>query len=218
MGPFLERDLDDKLRQQMLAYGQRHDVQTGFLNYKSFQESLAVLLRDRAAGREVALIWIEVLNLRREFSLLGSRGAEALIDRVAVTLRSAVDSGAFLGRYSARCFLVAIEAKKFDGVGRRRIQAIAEALSPVCVLGSRSMVEVAAGAAYWPSDTVLPDDLVRFASLAASRASYLKSPCVLAFRSGMNQHLMRDHMLEMEMHRGLARISHRRIADCGDDG
>ena len=116
-----------------------------------------------------------------------------------------MDTGAFLGRYSARCFLVAIEAKKFDGVGRRRIQAIADALSPIRVLGSRSMVEVAAGAAYWPSDTVLPDDLVRFASLAASRASYLKSPCVLAFRSGMNQHLMRDHMLEMEMHRGLDR-------------
>ena len=48
----------------------------------------------------------------------------------------------------------------------------------------------------------MPEDLLRFASLAASRAGYLRSPSVLAFRSGMNQHVLRDHMLQMEMHRG----------------
>lgn len=203
MDTLLEQVLDDKLRRQMLVYGQRHDVQTGFLNYQSFQESLAGLMRGEGATGEVALVWIEVLNLRREFALWGSRGAEALILRVADALRSAVGHGALIGRYSARCFLVALQAPKFNQAERRRIQAIAEALSPMQVLGTRSMVEVAAGVAFWPNDTRSPEDLVRFASLAASRAAYLKSPSVLAFRSGMNHHLMRDHQLEIEMHRGL---------------
>lgn len=199
----LEQELDDTLRRQMLAYGQRYDVQTGLLNHQSFRDALAARMRAGSTGREIAVIWIDVLNLRREFSLWGSKGTEALILQVAEALRSAVDSSALLGRFSSRCFLVALESDRFDKAERRRIQAIADALSPMHVLGSPSMVEVAAGVAYWPADTNSPDDLIRFASLAASRAGYLKSPSVLAFRSGMNHHIMRDHVLEVEMHKGL---------------
>ena len=198
-----EQTLDDQLRCQMLAYGQRHDLQTGFLNYHAFQEKLAGWMRDKGAAREIALVWIDVLNLRREFALWGSRGAEALIVRVARALRTAVEPGALIGRYSARCFLVALEAGRFDRVERLRIQAIADALLPLRMLGTRSMVEVAAGVAFWPSDTTSAEDLVRFASLAASRAAYVRSPSVLAFRAAMNRHILRDHQLEVEMHRGL---------------
>jgi EAL domain-containing protein (putative c-di-GMP-specific phosphodiesterase class I)/GGDEF domain-containing protein len=197
-----EQELDDTLRRQMLSYGQRYDLQTGFLNHQAFQQSLAGWMRSKRDGREVALVWIEVLNLRREFAVLGSKGAESLVDQVAEALRGAVDAGALLSRYGARCFLVALEAERFDKTERHRIQAIADALSPIRVLGSHSMLEVAAGVAFWPADTELPEDLVRFASLAASRAGYLRSPSVLAFRSGMNHHVLRDHNLQMEMHRG----------------
>ena len=100
----LEQDLDDKLRRQLLAYGQRYDLQTGFLNYQAFQESLAGWMRTAKAGREVALVWIEVQNLRREFALLGSKGAESLIVQVAEALRSAVDPGALLGRFTRAVF------------------------------------------------------------------------------------------------------------------
>lgn len=204
MQRFFENEIDHELRRQMLAYGERHDLQTGLLNYVAFQDSLAALMRNTVPGREIALVWIEVLNLRREFALWGSRGAEALITRVCEALRAAVDPGALIGRYSARCFLVALEAEHFDNRERRRIQAIMDALSPMQVLGTRSMIEVAAGVAFWPADTVSSEDLVRFASLAASRAAYIRSSTVLAFRSGMNHTLMRDHQLETEMVRGMA--------------
>lgn len=202
MESIAEHVLDDKLRRQMLAYGQRHDLQTGLLNYQAFHQALAARMR-RHAGREIALVWIEVLNLRREFSLWGSRGVEVMVDRVAEALRGAADPGALVGRFSARCFLVALEAERFDRAERRRIQALADALSPLGVLGTRSMVEVAAGVAFWPLDTTSADDLVRFASLAASRAASLRSPSVLAFRSGMNHNLMREHQLETDMRRGI---------------
>jgi EAL domain-containing protein (putative c-di-GMP-specific phosphodiesterase class I)/GGDEF domain-containing protein len=199
----LEQELDDTLRRQMLAYGQRYDMQTGLLNHQAFREALAGRMRAGSAGREIAVIWIDVLNLRREFALWGSKGTEALIVQVADALRSAVDGSALLGRFSSRCFLIALEAPRFDKAERRRIQAVADALSPMRVLGSPSMIEVAAGVAFWPADTDSPDDLIRFASLAASRASYLKSPSVLAFRSSMTHNIMRDHLLEVEMHKGL---------------
>ncbi len=204
MQGFFENEIDNELRRQMLAYGERHDLQTGLLNYAAFQDALAAWMRNGAPGREIALVWIEVLNLRREFALWGSRGADALIARVAEALRAAVDPGALIGRYSARCFLVALEAEHFDSKERRRIQAIVDVLSPMRVLGTRSMIEVAAGVAFCPSDTTSAEDLVRFSSLAASRAAYVRSSTVLAFRSGMNNTLMRDHQLETEMLRGMA--------------
>ncbi|HEX4031743.1 MAG TPA: GGDEF domain-containing phosphodiesterase [Terracidiphilus sp.] len=195
----LDDNLDDALRQQMRAYERRYDIQTGLLNYQSFQESLACLLRGRDASREVALVWIDVLNLRREFALWGTRGTETLVAHVAESLRSAVNGNAIVGRFSARCFLVVLEAAKFNRADRRRIQSIADALAPLRAPGSRNKIETAAGVAFWPSDAVTIDELTRFASLAASRGGYLKSSLVQSFRAGMNQHVLRDHLLEVEM-------------------
>ena len=195
----LDDNLQDALRRQMQAYEQRYDMQTGLLNYQSFQESLAQMVRGRDASREVALVWIDILNLRREFALWGSRGTEALVARVAESLRSAVNGNAMIGRFSARCFLVAMEAAKFNRADRRRIQGIADALAPLRAPSSCNKIETAAGVAFWPSDAVTADELTRFASLAASRAGYLKSPLVHAFRAGMNHHVLRDHLLEVEM-------------------
>lgn len=70
---------------------ERYDPQTSLLNQKAFQDSLADLLRSHPAGREVALIWIDLVNLRREFSLWGWSATEALACRVAGTLRSVLD-------------------------------------------------------------------------------------------------------------------------------
>ncbi len=203
MENLLEQDLEDELRRQMQAYGQRYDVQTGLLNYQSFQGALSKLIRERGGKREIALLWIDVLNLRREFALWGAKGTDALVARVAEVLRHAVGPGALVGRFSARCFLVALEAAKLVKADRRRIQDIADSLGRVRAPGSRNKVETASGVAFSPSDTDSAEDLARFASLAASRAGYLKSSHVLAFRSGMNHHLMRDHLLEMEMHKAL---------------
>jgi diguanylate cyclase len=199
----LEQDLDDELRRQMQAYGQRYDIQTGLLNYFSFQAALAKKLRERPASREVALLWIDVLNLRREFALWGVKGTDALVNQVAEALRNVLGTDLLVGRYSARCFVVALEASKLVKSDRRRIQEIADALGRVRAPGSRNKVEIAAGVAFCPSDTDSAEDLPRFASLASTRAGYLKSSHVLAFRSGMNHHLMRDHVLEMEMHKAL---------------
>src|SRR5271166_82207 len=53
--PALENELD----QQILRYSQRYDIQTGLLNFQATQDALAGMLRNRADGREVALLWID---------------------------------------------------------------------------------------------------------------------------------------------------------------
>jgi EAL domain-containing protein (putative c-di-GMP-specific phosphodiesterase class I)/GGDEF domain-containing protein len=194
---------EEVLHRQMLAYAQRHDMQTGLLNYQAFQESVAWLVQERSAKQEVALVWIEVLNLRREFSLWGSAGTEALVRHIADALRTAAEPDAVLGRFSGRCFLVAMRGAKFDPRTKKRIQALVNAIMPMRFCGNEIKPEIAAGVAFFPSDAATSEDLVRFASLAAGRAAHIRSQSVVSFNAGMNSLVLHDHRLEVEMRKGL---------------
>ena len=200
-----DANLDDLLRRQLCAQmrvaEQRYDLQTGLLNCQAFRESLDSMLSNRDTAREVALVWIDLLGLRREFTLWGAPGVEAQVAQVAQALRSAVSGNSLIGRFSTRCFLVAMEADKFNKADRSRIQSIANALVPLRAPGSRNKVETAAGVAFWPSDASSAEELTRFASLAASRAGYLRSQVVQGFRASMNHQMLREHHLEVEMRR-----------------
>jgi EAL domain-containing protein (putative c-di-GMP-specific phosphodiesterase class I)/GGDEF domain-containing protein len=203
----LERLFDDfactELDRQILAFSQRFDPQTGLLNHHAFLDSLAAMLRANPEGEEIALIWIDLVNLRREFSLWGWTGAEALARRIAGTLRSIIDDDALLGRFGSKTFLVAMGASKMGKTGRRRVQAVMDLLNPQRQGDPETSPEVAAGVAFFPSDTDSPEDLARFASLASTRADYIKSRRVVAFHPRMNSSLVRDHLLEVEMRKGL---------------
>jgi len=71
------------------------------------------------------------------------------------------------------------------------------------VLGTEIRPEIAAGVAYYPSDSASAEDLIRFASLAATRACGMKTTIVMSFDAAMNTLVMRDHQLEVEIRKGL---------------
>ena len=196
-------NLDDEMQQLMLRYGQRFDLQTKLMNQQAFQAALADLLRNRPVDNEIALIWIDVLNLRREFARWGSKGVDALVAHIADSLRSAVDPDVLLGRFGARCFLVAMPASKADASDRARIQLTVDVLEPMRVMGTEIRPEIAAGVAYYPSDSTSAEDLIRYSSLAASRAGGMKNATVMNFDAAMNNVVMRDHELEVEIRKGL---------------
>ena len=201
--PLEDRTPSADLDLQILAFSQRYDPQTGLLNHHAFQDALAALLKASPPGHEVALIWIDLVNMQKVFYLWGWTGAEALARRIAGSLRTAVDDDALLGRFGARSFMVAMGASKLGKSGRRRVQAAMDLLAPHWQRDAASMPEVATGVAFYPSDTESPEDLVRFACLASSRADYIKSRRVVAFHPRMNNLIVRDHLLEVEMRNGL---------------
>ena len=187
----------------ILVCGHRYDAQTGLLNYPAFEDALARQLQDGPAAQPIALVWIDLVNLRREFTLWGWAGAEALARRVAEALRSTVEPDALLGRIGSRSFLVALPAAKTDRPAQRRIQSILDALSSLRLRGFEMRSEAVAGVAFYPTDTSSFEDLVRFASLAATRAGYVKSQAVIRFQPAMNRIVIRDHMIEAELRTGL---------------
>ena len=79
----LERLFDDfastELDRQILAFSQRYDPQTGLLNHHAFQDALAAMLRANPAGEEVALIWIDLVNLRRPRTPFSSSTPKSLL-------------------------------------------------------------------------------------------------------------------------------------------
>ena len=196
---FAGNDLD----REILSYTQRHDLQTGLLNHQGFQDALAMRLRSGPPNQSIALIWIDLVSLRREFTLRGWQGAEVLARRIAVALRSVVDDDTLLGRTGDSSFLVAMRGSKLNKASRLRIQAIVDGLTPARQSGSETRLEVAAGVAFFPADADSVEDLVRFSILAADRAGSAKSRNVVTFHSRMNSLIVRDHLLEVEMGKGL---------------
>lgn len=194
--------MDSEVRRQWLAYGLKYDIQTGLLNTQSFQEAVEGMLRQDAEGREgLALVWIDLVNLRKEFTLWGWSGADALLRHVAGVLRSSLEEDALVSRFS-RCFVVALRGSKADGAGRKRIQELLERIAQP-VAGFDMVPEVVAGVAYYPGDADSGDDLARFASLAATIAGENRLRNVLPFQPSMNNRLMRDHEVEVEIDKAL---------------
>ncbi len=194
---------DDDLRSQILAYGQRYDIQTGLLNFQAFQEALTSLLRRRTGNLEIATVWIDLLNLRREFSLWGWEAAEAMARNVADVLRSAAGGEILMGRFNGHSFVFSMEASKSDVAARQRIQRVVDALSMRGRLGVEVTPELAAGVAFYPADARLAEDVMRFASLAAARAQETGSASVVAFQPGMNSMMIRHHQVEVEVGKAL---------------
>ena len=201
----LLESVDHDLRRQIIAYANRHDVQTGLLNFHSFLAELDALLRDLPAGQELATAWFDILNVRREFALWGVEASELLVRNVADALRSTLGKDALLGRFGARCFVLAIPGAKSDPALRHRLQSVLNRLLELGAGSLESSPEVAAGVSFFPSDANRGEDLLRYASLASARARYTRSSSVLSFQPGMRKLLLRSHLLEVEMAKSLDR-------------
>jgi diguanylate cyclase (GGDEF)-like protein len=182
-----------------------YDSQTGLPNFDSFRSSLTQFLEDQRQGNEVALIWIDLLNLRRQFLLHGWTGTDSQVRRIADVLRYAVDESALLCRFSGRCFALALPFTEPKRQIHRRIQAIVDALKSALRRKSDVETQIAIGVAFYPSDAENGEDLVRFAGLAATRAADVRSANAICFSTAMKSMFLRDFELELEMQNGLKR-------------
>ncbi len=165
MQPSLQHTLDVDFRTQLQDYGLRYDPVTGLPNHVFFRSWMRRRLAEaNSRGEGLALMWVDLLNLRREYSVGGDEGAERLVCTLADSLRPWTDSGELTCRFSDRCFLVAL---KRDVCLDERMNLIVEAASHRQMRGSEGKPEIAVGFACFPDDATTAEDLIRFASLAA---------------------------------------------------
>ena len=117
------KKMDQELHSRFFAEAGCGETESRLQGMHGFQAATERLLQIAIHnGNLVAILWIDLLNLRREFSLWGSRGVEGLVRNVSSCLRSAAEEDTLLGRFGARCFLAVLPASKFDREDRARIR------------------------------------------------------------------------------------------------
>jgi EAL domain-containing protein (putative c-di-GMP-specific phosphodiesterase class I)/GGDEF domain-containing protein len=197
MIPAAHQTLEEDFRSQLQDYGLRHDPVTGLPNQLCFRPLLKYALSVAAQqNRSIALVWVDVLNLRREYSIGGDVAAERLVSTVADSLRPWVDSGELICRFSERCFLLALEYHEGDC---SRFNLIVEAASHRHLRGSEGKPEIAAGVAFFPQHATSPEELMRFASLAAVSSARTNSRVATQFDPAMNSALIHERELEKDL-------------------
>lgn len=193
--------LEQNFRSQWQDFGLQFDATTGLPNHSSFRASVRSMVDNAVLhGGEIALLWIDLLNLRREYSIGGDEAAEGLVCAVADGLRPCVDAGELICRFSDRCFLLAL---KRDEHTAQRLNQIVEAASRFNPRDSEGKAEIAAGVAFFPEHATTAGDLIRFASLAAGSATRLRSRAAILFRPEMNTTLLLERDLEKDLRAAL---------------
>jgi predicted signal transduction protein with EAL and GGDEF domain len=197
MPPGASLILEEDFRSQLKDYGTLYDSISGLPNATLFRASLKEMLVDaQESGQEIALVWVDLLNLRREYSIGGDKGAARLIAAVSDSLRPWVDTRELISRFSDRCFLLALNRNERT---ESRLSLIVESAAHHHLQGTEGKPEVAAGVAYFPSDATASRDLIRFASLAADYARRTRSRVAMEFRPEMDAAIQRERDLENDL-------------------
>jgi diguanylate cyclase (GGDEF)-like protein len=189
--------IEEDFRSHMQDFSMQFDSLTGLPNRASFRVSVRRLL-DRAFtdGREITLLWVDLLNLRREYSIAGDEGADRLVCAVADGLRPWVGAGELICRFSEHCFLLALRR---DERIAERLNMIVETASQFGSSISEGKPEIASGVAFFPEHATTANELIRFASLAAVSATRSRSRAPILFHSEMDAALQMERDLERDL-------------------
>lgn len=197
MNPTSAHLIEEEFRAQLTDYGLSYDPTTSLPNQASFREGLRQMLGSAREERsEVALVWIDLTNLRREYSIGGDTASRRLLCTLADTLRPWTEDSELIGRFADQSFLLAL--KREPGLASR-LDAILEAGAHRHLRGAEGKPEIVAGVAYFPEHTTVPEDLIRFASLAAGAASRTRSRGALPFHPEMNEALLLERSIEKDL-------------------
>jgi EAL domain-containing protein (putative c-di-GMP-specific phosphodiesterase class I)/GGDEF domain-containing protein len=201
MNPSSAHLLEEEFRTQLQDYGLRFDPTTGLPNAASFRSDLRRMLAEAAeSASEVALVWIDLNNMRREYSIGGEAAARRVLCSLADALRPVTDDGELICRFNDHTFLLAL---KRDSSLETRLESILESASYRHVRRSEGKPEIASGVAYFPEHALGHEELIRFACLAAGAALRMRSRNAIPFRPEMNESLRLERLLEKDLRNAL---------------
>ncbi|HTJ30328.1 MAG TPA: GGDEF domain-containing phosphodiesterase [Acidobacteriaceae bacterium] len=194
--------LEAEFRTQLKDYGLTYDPVTGLPNAVSFRSSLRRMLAE--AGKEnkgVALLWIDLTNERREYSIGGETASQRVLCTLADALRPAVEDGELICRYGDHTFLLALRHRSDLEL---RLELILEAAGRRPMRGFDGRPEVASGVAHFPEHARNHDELIRFACLAAGTALRTRSRAAIPFRPAMHEALLLERLIEKDLRLALS--------------
>ncbi|TAK13353.1 MAG: sensor domain-containing diguanylate cyclase [Anaerolineae bacterium] len=165
----LLRDVSERKRtERTLRYHATHDRLTGLLNRAQFETSLNnAVERARREGTQLALLFIDLDDLKKINDEFGHAGGDELIRTAALRLAMSVRTGDVLARQSGDEFVVLLEPLHGLGAAETLGERILKKVSdPMEVGGKLLHASCSIGVSLFPQDAPDGPALMRAADLA----------------------------------------------------
>jgi diguanylate cyclase (GGDEF)-like protein/PAS domain S-box-containing protein len=182
-----------------------HDPLTGLPNRRLFEEKLEACLRDVAAGKQLAILVLDLDGFKNvndtHGHAIGDRALRAFASKIAAVLRS----GDLIARIGGDEFAIIMPAiNSPDDPTRMARRIVAAVKEPFVVAEAIVGFGVGIGIALAPADGCKPDDLLRRADRALYRAKAVGRSSVRFFEADMDLAIERRIQIEQELRSAIA--------------
>ena len=189
-----------------LAYVTRHDALTDLPNRILFREKLAEAIMHARRGQPLALLSLDLDQFKAVNDTLGHPVGDALLRAVAGRLMTRTRESDTVARLGGDAFAVVQTPIN----GPLEAVALAERLvgmldEPFDVEGHHIVIGTSVGIAFAPQDGLDPDDLLKSADLALSRAKQDGRGVYRLFQTEMDAKMQIRRALELDLRNVLRR-------------
>ena len=198
------RRKEDETRLQFLA---SHDSLTGMLNRSGMMVKFAAeIVAARAAGRQLALLFIDLDRFKTVNDTLGHLAGDRLLVAVAERMRQQLGPGDVAARPGGDEFTVLLDDPPASGAAARLAERLVASLAlPFVIDGQEMFVTASIGIACHPADGGDAATLLKNADVAMYRAKQRGRNAFQFFTSDMNSESFEQMLLENSLRRALDR-------------
>ena len=184
----------------------RTDVLTGLSNRTVFREALDRGLALSAAGRPMAVFYLDLDHFKTINDTLGHPMGDALLKAVAQRLQDCEQEGDLVCRLGGDEFaVVQCEAGSKEAIAARAADLVEALSEPYHVQGHELVIATSIGIAVAPGDGTDPDVLLKCADLALYRAKAEGRRMFRFFEPAMDSDLRARRGLERDLRRAFAK-------------
>lgn len=177
------------------------DTLTGLANRHSFLLELTAMFQGGRDQPTFAVLWIDLDRFKNVNDTYGHPAGDALLQEIALRLKSAVRPTDFVARLGGDEFAIILRANALPQATLARIAArITSAVcQPVEVLGNTIRVGASIGVSSAPLDASSPEEIMSTADLALYRAKADGRGKAVFFTSEMAEELSKRRRLERDL-------------------
>jgi PAS domain S-box-containing protein/diguanylate cyclase (GGDEF)-like protein len=199
--------LDHIEKDERLNYLAYYDALTGLPNRTLFNDRLGRLVHAHRPGEgRIAVVYADIPRFRLINESFGRGAGDYLLQEVARRLSGIWPDEGSLARVSANGFAAVLpDTRDAAQVAHLLETSVAQAIGPALRIGDQEhKIALAFGISVYPDDAGNPDELLRNAEAAASRAKGAGDQ-YLFYEPGMNARVAKTLSLENKLRRALER-------------
>ena len=191
-------------RERQIVHQAHHDVLTGLPNRLSAPQRVAqAVRRARAAGRELAVVALDLRGLKAVNDAFGYAAGDQVLVELAARLRILAQDAPLLARLGGDEFLLVLDGVSHDGAASAARRVLAAVSDPFAVDAARVEIGMCAGIALYPEHGDGADTLMRRADVALQDAKLLRKD-VSVYEAGRDERHLRQLALMRDLRLAIA--------------